>query len=160
MRVIFLDIDGVLNSVSSFIYNNRLNLLGLSDILTHQSLCPIACSNLQYILEEVPDLKVVITSTWRKYHSLDELRNMFSKNTISSEKVIDATPAVSRYRGEEIESFLNIHPEVTEFVILDDDTDMKPYRHRLVKTDSRNGLTFVDAENVIKMFGETNEEVQ
>lgn len=70
MRVIFCDFDGVLNSVASFIYNNRQNLLGLTDVPTHESFDPIACSNLQFILEELPDVQVVVSSTWRKTKTL------------------------------------------------------------------------------------------
>ncbi len=153
MRILLVDFDGVLNSVGSFIYNNRMRLLGLSDIPTHESFDPIACSNLQYILEELPDVQVVVSSTWRKTKTLAALQEVFKTNHILPERMIGTTPIVDRYRGKEIEAYLNEHPEVTEFVIIDDDSDMEPYLDRLVKTDSRNGLTFSDAEKVIEMFG-------
>jgi hypothetical protein len=157
-RVLFTDFDGCLNSVGSFIYNNRQNLLGLTDIPTHESFCPIASSNLQYILEELPDVQVVVSSTWRKYKTLAALQEMFKTNHILPERMIGTTPiSEDRYRGEEIEMYLKEHPEVTEFVIIDDDSDMKPYMDRLVKVDGRNGLTFTDAEKVIEMFGGKSE---
>jgi len=155
MKVLFLDIDGVLNSVGSFIYNNRLNLLGLTDIPTHESFDPIACSNLQYVLEELPDVKVVISSTWRKYVPLHALQEMLKANHVLSERLIGVTPVMDGYRGKEIEAYLNDHTEVTEFVIIDDDSDMIPYMHRLIQTDGKNGLTFTDAEKVIEYFGGT-----
>lgn len=130
-----------------------MRLLGLSDIPTHESFDPIACSNLQYILEELPDVQVVVSSTWRKTKTLAALQEVFKTNHILPERMIGTTPIVDRYRGKEIEAYLNEHPEVTEFVIIDDDSDMEPYLDRLVKTDSRNGLTFSDAEKVIEMFG-------
>lgn len=157
MRVIFLDIDGVLNSVSSFIYNNRLNLLGLTKTFSYESMCPIACSNLQYVLEECPDTKLVISSTWRKYNTLEELKDKFQKNLISSDRVIGVTPVdQDGYRGTEIQSYLDCNPEVTTFVILDDDQDMKPYMNKLVRVDSKNGFTFIDAEKLIQKLGEDN----
>ncbi len=154
MRILLLDFDGVLNSVSSFVYNNRLNLLGLSNTPTHESFDPIACSNLQYILEELPDVQVVVSSTWRKFKTLSALQEIFKTNNILPERMIGTTPeSENGYRGKEIETYLKEHPEVTKFVIIDDDSDMEPYMDRLVKTDSRNGLTWTDAEKVIEMLG-------
>jgi HAD domain in Swiss Army Knife RNA repair proteins len=157
-RVLFVDFDGVLTSVGSIIYNNRLKLLGLTDTPTHESFDPIACSNLQYILEELPDVQVVVSSTWRKHKTLHALQEVFKVNNLLPERMIGTTPISEEgYRGKEIEAYLKEHPEVTEFAIIDDDSDMKPYMDRLVKTDSRNGLTFTDAEKVIEMFGGLNE---
>ncbi len=158
MKVIFLDFDGVMNSVGSMIYNNRMKLLGLSDTPTHESFDPIASSNLQYILEELSDVQIVVSSTWRKYKNLEALKKIFETNRILPDRMIGTTPVDSdRYRGKEIHMYLKDHPEVTEFVIIDDDTDMEPYMDRLVKTDCRNGLTFTDAEKVIEMFGGKDE---
>lgn len=159
MKVIFADIDGVLNSVSSMIYNNRLSLLGLTKTPTLESLNPIACSNLQYVLEELPDVKVIISSTWGIFHTLKSIQDIFETNNIFEERVIGITPDLyDKNRGEEIDFYLKQHPEVTDFVIIDDDSDMGPYMDRLVKVDSRNGLSFTDAEKVIEMLGRTNEE--
>ena len=158
MRVIFLDFDGCLNSVGSFIYNNRLVLMGLTKIPSYESFDPIACSNLQYVLEELPDVQVVVSSTWRKYKTLAALQEIFKTNNLLPERMIGTTPESEEgYRGKEIESWLKDHPEVTEFVIVDDDSDMEPYMDRLVKTDGRNGFTFTDAEKVIEMFGGKDE---
>ena len=161
MRVLFTDFDGCLNSVQSFIYNNRQNLLGLTNVPTHESFCPIASSNLQYILEELPDVQVVVSSTWRKYKTIHAIQNMFETNHILPDRIIGMTPVLeSRYRGDEIGAYLKDHPEVKNFVIIDDDSDMVPYMDRLIKIDSRNGLTFRDAEKVIEKFGGKNEEAE
>lgn len=153
MRVIFLDFDGVLNSVSSMIYNNRLLLQGLSDIPTHESFNPISCSNLQYILEECPDVEIVVSSTWRKYHHVAALQEILKTNGILSERMVGTTPVLDGYRGKEIEAYLKANPQITEFVIIDDDSDMDPYMDRLVKTNNMDGLSFSDSEKVIEMFG-------
>jgi hypothetical protein len=159
MRVIFLDFDGVLRSVSSMIYNNRLKLLSLTDTPTHESFCPIASSNLQYILEERPDVQVVVSSDWRKNKTLKALQHIFKVNNILPERMIGTTPiAKDGYRGDEIKAYLKDHPEVTKFVIIDDHDGVKPYLKRLVKVDGRNGLTFTDADKVIEMLGGKYEE--
>lgn len=158
MRVIMLDFDGVLNSVGSFIYNNRLYNAGLTTTPTHESFDPIACSNLEYILEELPDVQVVVSSTWRKYKTLVALQEMFKTCQLLPKRMIGTTPETKEgYRGKEIEMYLKSHPEVTQFVIIDDDADMEPYMGRLVKTDGRNGFAFTDAEKVIEMFGGSTE---
>jgi hypothetical protein len=153
-KIIFCDWDGVLKTVASMIYNNRMKLLGLTDIPTHESFDPIACSNLEYILEELPDVQLVVSSTWRKNHNLEALKKILEVNHVLSSRMIGVTTVdKDGYRGREIEDYLIEHPEVTEFVIIDDDSDMEPYMDRLVQTDSRNGFTFSDAEKVIEMFG-------
>lgn len=158
MKVLFVDFDGVLNSVASMIYNNRLKLLGLSNIPTNQAFCPIACSNLEYILEEIPDVQVVVSSNWRKDKTIEALKKILATNHILSDRMIGTTPvSEDEYRGEEIESYLKEHPEVKEFVIIDDKDGVKPYLDRLVQVDSRNGLTFTDAEKVIEKLGGARE---
>ena len=159
MRAIFLDWDGVMNSVASIIYNNRMNLLGINKASTHPFFCPMASSNLQYILEELPDVQVVVSSSWRTKKTLASLQEVFRTNHILPERMIGTTPvSKSGYRGAEVEMYLKQHPEVTQFVILDNKSDLVPHMDRLVQTDSRNGLTFTDAERVIEMFGGKNEE--
>ena len=53
MNIIFLDIDGVLNSKSG---TTNIEKFGLDDKLI---------SNLKFILHSVPDTKIVISSSWR-----------------------------------------------------------------------------------------------
>lgn len=158
MKVIFLDIDGVLVSVGSMIHNNRLYLAGLSTDDSHKAIDPVAMSNLHYILEEVPVVEVVVSSSWRKYCSLEDLQEMFDTYHIPGSFIVGTTPVLDKQpRGHEIGLYLKHDPEITNFVIIDDDKDLEPYMDRLVQVDGRNGLTFLDAEKVIEKFGEKNE---
>jgi hypothetical protein len=158
MKALFVDIDGVLVSVSSMICNNRLNLLGLTNTVSSKVLDPVAMSNLQYILEEVPKVEIVITSSWRKHYTIEALQEMFDQYHISGSFIVGVTPVLENgYRGHEIALYLKYHPEITNFVIIDDGTDLAPFIDRLVQIDSKNGLTFSDAEKVIQKFGENNE---
>jgi len=103
----------------------------------------------------VPDLKIVISSTWRIGKSLGWLQDHFENEGFSyATSMIDVTPDLqySSTRGAEICVWLNEHPEVTEFVILDDDSDMGDLISRLVKTESRIGLTEKNADSVIELF--------
>jgi histidinol phosphatase-like enzyme len=64
MKVIFLDFDGVLNSIQDSIFYSRTK----GDYGFKFS--PLACSNIQWLLEQDPSIKIVISSTWRVLHSL------------------------------------------------------------------------------------------
>ena len=166
MKVIFLDFSGVLTSVASIIYHNRRRVLGLEEGEGLISFCPIACSNLEYILEECPEAQVVVSSDWRKDRTIEQLKKIFEENQVMPSRIIDTTPELEQYeedgkdmgRGSIISTYLKAHPEVTHFVIIDDEDDMKPYMSHLVKVNSSNGLTFTDAEKVIEMIGGSSEE--
>lgn len=157
MKVIFLDIDGVLVTVGSMIHNNRQYISGLSTEGSHKAIDPIAVSNLHYILEEVPAVEIVVSSSWRKHCTIKDLQEMFDRYDLPGSFIIGTTPVLdSGYRGHEIGLYLKHNPEITDFVIIDDDADLEPYMDRLVQIDGRNGLTFSDAERVIQKFGETD----
>src|SRR5258708_30810363 len=87
MKVIFLDFDGVLNSEASFRYEARQKRKNIQDTLS-----AIACSNLQYILEQDADVKLVISSTWRKLHTMQELQNILGRYGVNAAKLIGKTP--------------------------------------------------------------------
>lgn len=68
MKLIFLDIDGVLNSEQSqcMYYHHKAwieSKLGKGS--KTRELCPISISNLDYLMRETPDARVVISSSWR-----------------------------------------------------------------------------------------------
>ena len=161
MRVLFLDIDGVLNSKQSFIYTNRewckKNKPFLKGDKIHKlEFCPIACSNLNYILESIPDLKIVISSGWRIGRELKHLKRILKTygKIYYTDKVIDKTPFISSdNRGEEIAEWLKGHPEVKKFGILDDTpSNMGELLPFLFKTDFNIGLTLPMAKDIIDYF--------
>src|SRR5208283_4739445 len=109
MKILFLDIDGVLNS-----YNTR-NF--------GEELSPTPCKNLNLLLEKEPDLKIVISSSWRIW-GIDYMEKVFSKNGIKSAcKIIDITGNENGIRGHQIQCWLDRNPGVTNFVIIDDSAD-------------------------------------
>ena len=86
MNIIFLDIDGVLNSMTSHYFNHSYPNENVSEYILNLSpnkdkmkihnikhLCLYSCTNLAQILLEVPNTKIVVSSTWRKRLSVDEL---------------------------------------------------------------------------------------
>lgn len=62
-RYLFLDIDGVLNTMrySDYLIDNDEDEVDEDGALFD----PEAVNNLAYIIEKVPDVKIIISSTWR-----------------------------------------------------------------------------------------------
>lgn len=137
MKVIFLDIDGVLNvcSLERDMYGS----------LFHEEFV----NNLGHIIDST-NASIVISSSWR-YSGLDTMKCMWKYRCLPGE-VIDITPFKSKKeksssnwtnlpfherneRGEEINDWLELHPEVTSYCIIDDDDDFtEEQRKHFVQT--------------------------
>lgn len=64
------------------------------------------------------------------------------------------TPGTTkRYRGEEIQMWLDEHPEVTNYVIIDDDNDMLDSQEsHLVQTSWYDGIQDYNVERAINIL--------
>ncbi len=118
MKVIFLDMDGVLNSMRSDLgldkYVNGVKQYGLdpASVGILKRLCMIS------------NAVIVISSTWRRGKLPGWFIEMFKFYGWDNAPVIDVTPRVSDgYRGEEVKMWLDDHHDVSSYVILDDGTD-------------------------------------
>lgn len=158
MKVIFLDFDGVLNSAASFVMEKRIRKAKpqtsrkLPPI--NQTLCHVCTSNFQMILEEVPSAKIVISSTWRELFDMEWLKKKLAEYGIDSSRVIDKTPASFRDRGYEIKQWLEEHPEVTSFVILDDNYIGAGYTDKeIVATNWDSGLLLPHVYKAMQILG-------
>ena len=122
MRIVFTDIDGVLNP-------HWKKKWSKSAIAIYNKICK------EY------DLKPVITSTWRLNHTISELQKIFIEQGIES-IIYDYTPHIDQSdRGLEIKSWLN-NNKCDNWVIIDDKTsDIEPHINNVVKCRSWLGLT-------------------
>lgn len=166
-RVLFLDFDGVLNSTQHFIRTRRAESLEhiqhfaslheLESRYASGEFCPVAVSNLLHVLEESPETDIVVSSSWRCGRSVAELRDLLAALGVPAERVIDKTPEkLHRSRGHECGLWLDEHPEVTTFAIVDDDTDFtERTRPRLVRTDPHHGLLYTDARKLLLLLNGT-----
>lgn len=112
-------------------------------------------------IKNVPNVVIVVSSTWRLSHPLSMLRFMLTMHGLTG-PVIDVTPDLNqgRCRGHEIQHWLDhsapqlFEPwgRVESFVILDDDDDMANLLPRLVLTDPMVGLTDDDVDRAIDML--------
>ena len=145
MNCIFLDCDGVLNSTHGWL-RDKPN--------TWKYLTPECVEQLRQLLNALPDIKIVISSTWRKMMLINEFREMFNSFNLPGDRIIGYTKIrlSDRARGYEIQEYLDEHPEIEKFVIIDDDADMAHLLSHLVQTDATKGLTQEDVLEVAKRF--------
>ena len=151
MKVLFLDIDGVLNSIVwTFVMHKTTTFSEYpKDDIDKRSV-----DTLNILFEAVPDIKVVISSSWRKIHPLEELKHILLECGFKGD-VIDKTPnGPTGWRGEEIQMWLGEHPEVETFACIDDGNDFHPH-HNLVQTNLVEGVTLKDVYHLLQIFDNT-----
>lgn len=141
-NVIFLDFDNVLNKV------------GRVDLLREPLFEKDNVYRFVYLLGQIPDPAIVISSGWRQRYSFESLKKILGISGVPSGFVVDATPVFSsRTRGAEIRWWLNNHPDYWKnFVILDDRSDMEEMFPHLVQTEKHLGLTFDGVEKAKKIL--------
>ena len=138
MKVLFLDIDGVCNSAAWAKQGNSL----------WHGTDPQAVKLVQRIIAATKCV-VVLSSTWRLYPEAKAVVRRDVCNFIDCTKDLQAG-AKRGYvpRGEEIQEWLSRHPNVTQYAILDDDSDFLPNQW-LFKTTFEKGITEDIAQAVI-----------
>lgn len=155
-RVVFLDVDGVLNSHPFF-----RGLEGTAwDDNDELMLDPAATALLQELVDRT-GAEVVLSSSWRYHHDAQSMTRLLQLRGFSG-SVIDCTATAledvnvpcgqTRQRGHEIATWLEEHPDVSKFVILDDDSDMAHLGQRLVQTTFAQGLTPEHVERAVRML--------
>ena len=139
MKILFLDIDGVLNSHKWYEHNKDEIALQSGLMWRHvEELDPAACRLVNELCMS-ESLSIVISSTWRRLHTIGEIQMMFAKRGLHA-PVISATGQLrSGFRGKEIEEWLAMHSGVDKYVILDDDSDFIPGQP-LVQTSWSTGV--------------------
>jgi hypothetical protein len=143
MRVVFLDIDGVLNS-ADYLYSLRRRPG------THK-IDPLAVQRLNRITDATGAV-IFVSSTWR-IMGLKAIRTLLREHGVTA-KIVGVTPDDNRIRGLQIAQCINTH-DVDAYVILDDDADMGRLMSRLVQTDFDHGLTDEHAARAIAVLRKT-----
>jgi len=165
MKVIFLDIDGVLNTLETF----KRNTIIYKE--TGKRLIEIDEFRVKYLKEIIDktSAKIVLSSSWRTFfkkendkiipsnqkgHKLLEILNKYNI------EIYDLTPYdKERYRQNEIETYLNEH-EVDEFIIIDDESyDLPKYIGKeLIKTSTT--LPYEMITNMNECLGLSEEHIE
>lgn len=142
VKILFVDIDGVLNSLDS------AKKLGTFEVLDVE-----AVGLLRQVTEK-HQAEIVITSTWRIDPDwLRRINTAFAKAGWEKPPIIDRTPDMAdKIRGEEIQTWLNANP-TESFIIIDDENDMKDEQmSRFVRCDNRVGFTESQVQAIEKIW--------
>ena len=149
MNILLLDFDGVVNSrkwYNSVQYkeNNYKDPDVDPEII-----------NLLNNLTNKLNLKIVISSSWKYDKGFSE-----RLGRIGLDNVIDKTPdlvfsvSYDKFcKGLEVEEYLNKHPEVSNYVILDDEDEF--YGEQLIhfiQTNYKTGFTLENYKECLKRF--------
>ena len=143
-RILFLDIDGILNtgiSKKTFAkeFVDRINRI-----------------------TDTTGANIVISSNWRRYFKLNTLKALLRRNGIKA-PIIGYTPIfkntntyevlMGHKRGTEIQAWLDAQDvKPKSIVILDDISDMLHLTPYLVLTDTYKGITDDDADLAIEIL--------
>ena len=152
-KLLFLDIDGVLVTKSSM--RKAVREMGDSfDIREHEHLFfdVKLVGNLNIILDKT-NAKIVISSAWRVGRSLRSIKDLFKRLEVRG-SIIGATDIKGKFRGQEIQRFLDGRDGLeTMFVIIDDNVSgIRSFfpDNVIVETDWSEGLTEQKAEEAIQ----------
>jgi hypothetical protein len=132
MRIIFLDIEGVLMNLGAQPWADKAD--------------PDCVARLNRLTDST-GAALVLGSTWRS-QGLDELTAMLRGWGVTGQvagitddlSYLDLTTPIGIQRGDEIGQWLDRHPEVEDFVILDDDDDMGGLMPFLLQMKDNTGL--------------------
>ncbi len=150
MKVIFLDVDGVLN--------NRHTRVTTSD-----GWCFVddhLVTRLKRLLN-LSGARLVLSSTWREgWHQEDESKNDISFTELRDKfnqfgiEIFDRTGEMRMHRWQSIKEFFDRPREdvIEHYVILDDWNDMGEFSNHLVLTNPSTGLTEEDIQKALKIL--------
>lgn len=146
--IIFLDIDGVLNC--ELFYESRIKDPTQDSSYHKNNICKDRILLLNDLCNDI-NAKIVISSTWRKGRSVEELQKIMN-DCGGTFEIIDKTDNLNTVRGVEIQKWLkdNISVEThgchysdfNKYAIIDDDSDMLlEQSQHYFQTDFYSGLT-------------------
>lgn len=174
MKIIFLDIDGVLNSRTSIMCNGVMDELTSKEALVHrrdgdhlaakldyevERLDHTQVNCLRYILEKVPDARIVVHSTWRSYFSLERLKEILAGYCVDPDKIIGVTTSrLASQKCEDIAGWLRDYKEAhgphLEYVIIEN-TNIDPdnwFEGHMILVDDDYGLSYRSTMKAIKVL--------
>ena len=151
MKVIFLDIDGVLNS------DEYIDLIKGKEMTAENEIDMEKVRLLEQAINQT-GARVVLTASGRYAQVGRYLRKVLSQRAIFT----DVTPYMNNIRGLEIKEWLSQNSDVEDFVILDDEI-FESYDEKLlsklIKISNGNGRNFgegllqKDVDEIVNRLG-------
>jgi hypothetical protein len=156
--IIFLDIDGVLNSAE---WSESRPMRALipprhaQEALDEERIDPDCVERLRGVVQRT-GARLVVTSTWRHRMGVSEFVRLFALYGWSEAPVIGVTPRITGLiRGDEVEAWLSNNDYTRPYVCVDDDADFR-VGQPLVQTNPEVGMTSLDAELCVEVLTSTH----
>lgn len=130
MKIIFLDVDGVLNS-NSFA-ESMFETEGVR--VFHEDILDKRCIVRLKTIVSRTGAEIVLSSTWRRIpEAREHLCNQLAEFGLT---IHSDTPCMGRKRGDDISEWFIRHRDldIESYIILDDDSDMGIHMSHLVHT--------------------------
>lgn len=157
IKLIFLDYDGVVNNLVFHDINGEPTFYTEKGDNGERDECVNdfqAIAWLNKICREF-NCKIVVSSTWRGRDDYKEC--LYKAGLNENVEILGRTPWISiTPRGYEIAQWLYEHQdlEIEDFIILDDDADMKFLNGYLIQTNTYRGLGFEEYQRVCQRWEE------
>lgn len=166
-KIIFLDIDGVLNPSAYYMMLRNMWKASKGEIKAWDKYGFLFfnqnCDALKYIIDKT-GAKIVICSTWR-WAGIMHLKDMWKARNLAGQ-IIDITPTEDKLlasgyvktgepvcRGKEIQYWIDENKFTGKYAIIDDTKDMlNKQQKNFVSPNPLYGLTMKDAEKVISIL--------
>lgn len=170
-RILFLDIDGVLNDHGTAHFFHYLYENNQKDLIRDGLVEDFSISSLGNLIRIVTQTKckIVVSSTWRLGSDLEEMKGWFKNFPVIQDAIIGKTDSIDVRskieknghkqihnvpRGLECKVWLSDHDYCTYwddhcFAVVDDDSDMWPIEKCFFQTNNQDGLTSTVANKII-----------
>lgn len=146
MNTLFLDIDGVLNSLEYYMNppEDSFNSYPLSEFDKR------AINIINKLIVECNISKLVISSDWRNVWTKKELVNIFNSVGLKMPSYVDTTECfINEFsddeydkigRGYEIQKYINDNDVINYIIIDDDNRFLEEQQSKLILTSFNNGI--------------------
>lgn len=143
-NVIFLDVDGVLNSSRT-----RVAFAGVGNAVNTKNWHKFDDVTVRMIraVSKKANAPIVLSSVWRILADIPQFASFYNLN------VIDRTKAMNGFRGEEIQEWLSRHPYVKNYAIIDDSNDIfEEQLSHFVQTNGDEGFSYKNFLQLCHVF--------
>lgn len=144
MKILFLDIDGVLNSTRSCVGLGYIpHDVKPKDLPYFDQ---VALGLVRNLCTET-GAQIFLSSSWRILHDVKHL------GVALDIPIIDKTPVLNTIRGKEIAAWLSDRNDVQRYAIVDDDSDMLPEQApHFVQTNCEDGLLWGHYKRLMELL--------
>lgn len=102
---------------------------------------------------------IVVTSTWREERNYKDC--LINGGLRKGIEILGCTQLTDKTRGEEIRDYLNAHPEIKQYIIVDDEDDFLPeQREHFVKVNADYGFHQPEYKQCIQLYIKTKNKIR